>query len=92
MKDDSRGRLISSALIQLLKQEREKRGLSINEVAQRAGVDRVSLGRVEKGGRFPGLWRLYDVAEAIGLDLATCIRKAEKQLDAKPRGKKRVRK
>lgn len=92
MKDDSRGRLINSALIQLLREGREKRGLSLNEVAQRAGVDRVSLGRVEKGGRFPGLWYLYDVAQGIGLDFKSCIKEAEARLETVGTAKGRARK
>lgn len=84
--------MISKAVIALLKQERLSRGLSVNEVAQRAGVDRVSLGRVEKENRYPGLWYLIDVADAIGIDLKTCIKKAEKQLDGKAKVKKKSRK
>jgi len=46
---ESRGRRISTEIREILVAERARKGLSLNQLAELAGVDRVSLGRFETG-------------------------------------------
>lgn len=50
-----------------LKSAREHRGLSQNAVAQRAGISRASLTRIEAGDRYPSLRTLEALAEVLRL-------------------------
>lgn len=56
--------------MQLLKREREARGLSLAEVAQRTGMDKSNLSRLENDPNAnPTLDTLSRIAHAIGLRL-----------------------
>lgn len=53
--------------LQALKRERERRGLSITDVAQRSGLDRAVVSRLENGKQDnPTIATLMRYAEAIG--------------------------
>ena len=53
-----------------LKQERERRGLSLAEVSQRSGLDKAMLSRLENGKILnPTVTTLWRYAEAVGMTL-----------------------
>ncbi len=68
-------RSLSSVLVA----EREKRGMSKNELAARSGLDRAALIRAERGDRNPGIGFYHDWCRGLGIKLSAAIRKAEKQ-------------
>ena len=59
-----------------LRAEREKQGLSLTEVAKRAGMDPAVLSRLENKGGNPTLETLCKVASALGKELVCCLRDA----------------
>ena len=61
---------------QILREEREKRGLSMNLVAQRAGLSQQMVSYVERGMRNPTLETLLRIATALEVDLAKIIHQA----------------
>jgi transcriptional regulator with XRE-family HTH domain len=71
---------IASNVVRLLREEREKRGLSMNVVAQRSGLSHSIISLIERDLRNPTLDTLLRIAEAIGIDLGEIIMRARKQL------------
>lgn len=67
----------SAAAMQLLKREREARGLTLTEVAERAGIDKSNLSKLEKDrGANPTLETLFRIARAIGVKLTIGVQDA----------------
>ena len=57
-----------------LKREREARGMTLTEVAQRAGIDPSNLSKLEKDPQpNPTLDTLAKIADAIGVTLAISV-------------------
>ena len=56
---------ISSEVARLLKEEREKRHISLNLLAQKAGVNRQSVAFIEQGLRNPTLNTLFRLTLAL---------------------------
>jgi len=67
---------VCSRVAQILRQERERRKLSMNLVAQRAGLSQQMVSYVEREMRNPTLETLLRIAAAIGIDLAQVLQKA----------------
>jgi transcriptional regulator with XRE-family HTH domain len=61
---------------QILRQERETRGLSMNMVAERAGLSQQMVSYVERGMRNPTLETLLRMAAAMDIDFAQVMRRA----------------
>jgi transcriptional regulator with XRE-family HTH domain len=70
---------VCSRVARILRQEREKRGLSMNAVAGRAGVSQQMVSYVEREMRNPTLETLLRIAAAIGVDLARVLQRAGKE-------------
>jgi ribosome-binding protein aMBF1 (putative translation factor) len=68
---------VASNMTRLLREEREKRGLSMNVVAQRAGLSHSIVSLVERDLRNPTLDTLLRIAEVLELDLWELIQRAE---------------
>lgn len=77
---------VSANVVRLLREEREKRGLSMNVVAQRSGLSHSIISLIERDMRNPTLETLLRIAEAIGIDLGAVITRAAK-LAAQKRSK-----
>ena len=60
-----------------LRAERDRQGLSLSEVAKRAGMDPAVLSRLENKGGNPTLETLCKVATALGKELVCCLRDAD---------------
>ena len=69
---------VMAGVIQTLREEREKRGLSMNVVAQRAGLSHSIVSLVERDLRNPTLDTLLRITEAIEIDLGEIITRARK--------------
>jgi transcriptional regulator with XRE-family HTH domain len=70
---------ISSSVIQALRSERIRKGLSMNAVAQRAGLHVSMISLVEREMRKPTLDALLRIAEALEIDLWRPLRKATEE-------------
>ncbi len=69
---------ISSQVACLLKEEREKRGFSLNVLAQKAGVSRQTVSYVEQEVQNPTLDTLLRITAVLEVDLEKIIAKARK--------------
>lgn len=61
-----------------MKQIREEKGLTQNEVAQRAGVTAASLSRWENEEREPTFQNVQRIAQALGATMAEMVKEPEK--------------
>jgi transcriptional regulator with XRE-family HTH domain len=71
---------IAANVVRILREEREKRGLSMNVVAQRAGLSHSIVSLVEHDLRNPTLDTLLRIAEAIEVDLGDILTRARKEI------------
>jgi DNA-binding XRE family transcriptional regulator len=69
---------ISSQVVRLLKEEREKRGISLNLLAQKAGVSRQTVAFIEQGLRNPTLNTLFRLTSALEVEPEKIIARARK--------------
>jgi transcriptional regulator with XRE-family HTH domain len=67
---------ICSEVAKILKEEREKRQLSMTSVATKAGLSQQMISYVERGIRNPTLETLLRITGALDIDLAKVIAKA----------------
>ena len=81
---DKSQQAVCSRVAQLLRQERERRGLSMNAVAERAGLSQQMVSYVERELRNPTLETLLRIASALEIDFADVLRRASKSA-GKPR-------
>ncbi len=65
-------------LIASIEAARRKRGLSLNEVAARAGLSHTMVMRVEKRERMPTIDTLLRIATALDVELGALIQRASK--------------
>lgn len=68
---------VCSRVARLLRQERERRGLSMNAVARHSGLSQQMVSYVEREMRHPTLETLLRMSAALDLDLADVIRRAQ---------------
>jgi transcriptional regulator with XRE-family HTH domain len=71
---------ISSQVIRLLKEEREKRRISLNLLAQKAGVSRQTVAFIEQGLRNPTLNTLLRLTSALEVKPEEIIARARKKV------------
>jgi transcriptional regulator with XRE-family HTH domain len=76
-------------IIYLLKEERERRGLSKYVIAQKSGLSQQAIGYMEKGLRIPSLETVLRIAKAINVDLAEIIKRAQKEISTEQQTKKK---
>jgi len=69
---------IASHVARILREEREKRGLSMTVLAQRAGLSQSMISFVEREIRNPSLETLLRIAEVFELNLGEIIKRAYK--------------
>ena len=74
---------VCSQVARLLKEEREKQGLSLNLIAEKAGLARQTITFVEQESRTPTLETLLRIASALEVDLEKIIARARKLASAK---------
>jgi transcriptional regulator with XRE-family HTH domain len=70
---------IAANVVRLLREAREKRGLSMNVVAQRSGLSHSIVSLIERDLRNPTLDTLLRMAEAMEVDLGEILVQARKE-------------
>jgi DNA-binding XRE family transcriptional regulator len=70
---------INSQVVRLLKEEREKQGLSLNVLSQKAGLSRQTVSYVEQEVQNPTLDTLLRITSALDVDLEKIIARARKR-------------
>jgi transcriptional regulator with XRE-family HTH domain len=74
---------ICSQTARLLKEEREKRGVSLNLLSEKAGLSRQTISFIEQELRTPTLDTLIRITTALEIDLEKIIAKARKRAKGK---------
>jgi transcriptional regulator with XRE-family HTH domain len=69
---------VCSRVAHILRKEREKQGISMNLVAERAGLSQQMVSYVERGMRNPTLETLLRMAAAIQVDLSKVLKQAQR--------------
>lgn len=70
--------VVCARVARILRLEREKQGLSMNRVAERAGLSQQMVSYVEREMRNPTLETVLRIAAALEIDLAKVIQTAQK--------------
>lgn len=68
---------IHAALVRLLREERERQGLTYEDIAAASGLHRTTFGLYERGERGPTIDSALRIATALGIPLSEFLRKAE---------------
>ena len=76
MPNSSQRDAIIARLVELLRGERLRQELSINEVATRSGLSHTMVMRVEKRERLPTIDTLLRIADALGVNLWKVLKSA----------------
>jgi len=76
--------LITTAIIELLADERKRQGLTYEDLAARVGVDRSTIALWERGERSPGFAVVLKVCQALGGELAALLVHAEAKASGLP--------
>ena len=71
---------ISSQVARLLKEEREKQSISLNLLAQKAGLSRQTVAFIEQGLRNPTLNTFFRLASALNIEPEKIIAQARKMV------------
>lgn len=75
---------ITTAIIELLAEERKRQGLTYEDLAARAGVDRSTIALWERGERSPGFSVVLKVCQALGVELGALLVHAEAKASGLP--------
>lgn len=81
MKDE--GPVIAGIFGLVLQKHRVKLGISQEELAFRAGVDRTFVSRLERGLRQPTITTLFSLGDALGVAPTTLVLDTERGLGTK---------
>lgn len=77
--DDAQADKIVAGVTRRLRAAREAQGMSMNQLGSLAGLDQVTISRIEKGERSPTLRSLVKIAEALGVTLSELLKEAENE-------------
>ena len=72
MKDEETDRL-TAAVVERLRQRRVELGLSVNKLAEKAGMTHVGVMKLESGDRTPMLRTALKLAKALDLRLSSVL-------------------
>ena len=75
---------ITSAFIEITKKLREEKGLTIEQLAELAGVHRTTIGLLERHERTPTLQVSTQIADALQIPLSEILQEAEQIQSGKP--------
>ena len=76
---------LQQAIADALKELRQGRKLTQEEVGHRAGYDPIYINMLEKARRNPSLRALFNICEALGENPSVFLKKVEKKTAYKPR-------
>lgn len=83
MVDQKHLQSVSAQIARILREKREKRGLSMNAVAERSGLSQPMVSLVERELRNPTIDTLLRLAFALELDLADVVAEAQREVSRK---------
>jgi transcriptional regulator with XRE-family HTH domain len=69
-------RVVEAAVVRSLREQRIKRGVSMNRVAKMAGLSQQMVSYVERGMRHPTLDTLLRMADTLNVDLWRLLKEA----------------
>ena len=69
----------------VLKARREKSGMTQEDLATKAGLDRTYISMLERGLRKPSLEAVFSLAKALDINAVEMVKDVEKMLDAHSR-------
>lgn len=69
---------LSSSLARVLSESRAERGLSVSALADRSGVSRAMIAKIERGGSQPTAALLGKLSGALGMTLSELVGRAER--------------
>lgn len=72
---------VSSQVVDLLRKERERQGLSMNALAAKAGLAHSAISRIERRLRSPNLETLVRIAVVLRVDLGRLVNQAFRGAD-----------
>lgn len=84
MSKDPVRKAVITEVIRQLRIEREKKGLSMNVLAQRSGLSQSMISLVENNHRGPTLDTLLRIAEVLEVDLGRIISKSQSTVSKQP--------
>lgn len=64
-------------VVEVLKEERLRQGMSHEKLAEAAGVHRSTVSRTESGKMSPTLYVVHAMASVLNLDMAVLMKKAQ---------------
>jgi transcriptional regulator with XRE-family HTH domain len=70
---------IHASIIEALKEERLRQGVSGNSLAARAGLNQSAISLLERGLRSPSLDTLLRICEALDVDFASVVLSATRK-------------
>ena len=79
MQNDKLTDAISSHVAAVLKEEREKRKISLKSLAKKSGIARQTISYIEHEVQSPSLDTLLRITSALGVELAKIIARAQKR-------------
>jgi transcriptional regulator with XRE-family HTH domain len=74
---------VLSHVARILREERERQGISMTVLAQRSGLSQAMISLFERKHRNPSLETLIRIAHVLQIDLADVIRRAYKTASKK---------
>jgi len=80
VRNNSLREAVAANVVRLIREEREKRGLSMTVVAQRSGLSQSIISLIERDLRSPTLDTLLRIAESIEVDLGDILTRAQKEI------------
>ncbi|HWX17264.1 MAG TPA: helix-turn-helix transcriptional regulator [Chthoniobacterales bacterium] len=72
-------RAISLEVVRLLKKERIRSGISMNRLAEKAGLSQSMVSLLERGMRTPTLDTLLRISAALNVDLSKLLKRGSKR-------------
>ncbi len=72
-----KGKTTKKSFAEVLREVRQEKGLSQEELADRAGLHRTYISQVERGLKSPSLRSLEQIAQGLGLPASALIRRTE---------------
>ena len=75
---DKSRQTVCANVARILRQERERRGISMTVLGERSGLSQQMVSYVERDMRNPSLDTLLRMCDALGIELDDVIRRAKK--------------
>lgn len=78
--NDGNSDKVVAAVLRMLADARRDQGITLEQLAERSGVDHGIISRAERLQRIPGMASIRDLAVSLGFDFAELVRRAEHEV------------